>query len=399
VFFIIVVFVMTLLYGYVGARVVAPFDISGVGLFVYWAIIVLLAIAPIAGMILRSKGLENLLIDTFLWLGFIGMGLFSLAFIAFIIRDLGWVTGTLSFKILKTITNSSPSSIELDPGRRQFLLMSMNLGIVGVTSVLGGIGLFQARRKATIIAHNIEIPNLPAEFQGLKIVQISDLHVGPTIKADYARTVVEQVNALQPDLIFFTGDMVDGSVDRLSEDVEPLRDLKSKYGTYFVTGNHEYYSGAEQWVDKVAELGMIHLENEHRILTRGEASLAIAGVTDLMAHHTIKSHKSDPQKAMNGVPDDIPSIMLAHQPGTADMTQGLSIDLMVCGHTHGGQFMPFHLAVAKAHKYHAGLYRQGKMQVYVNRGTGYWGPPLRLGIPSEITLIHLSSAKDQDTAT
>ncbi len=388
-FFIVVVFVLTLLYGYVGARVVAPFDLSGLGLIIYWAIIVLLAITPIAGMIFRSRGMENLLIDIFLWLGFIGMGLFSLAFIAFIIRDLGWVTGTLSFKILRSITNSNPSSIQMDPGRRQFLLMSMNLGIVGVTSVLGGIGLFQARRKATIFSQNINIQNLPPEFQGLKIAQISDLHVGPTIKADYARTVVDQVNALEPDLIFFTGDMVDGSVDRLADDVEPLRGLKAKYGTYFVTGNHEYYSGAQQWVDKVGELGMIHLENEHRILKLNGASMAIVGVTDLMAHHTIKSHKSNPQKAMSGVPDGIPSIMLAHQPGTADFIGDLSIDLMVCGHTHGGQFMPFNLAVAKAHRYYAGLYQQGKTQIYVNRGTGYWGPPLRLGIPSEITLFKL----------
>ena len=390
-FFVVVVFVLTLLYGYVGARVIAPFEVSGMDLFIYWAIIVLMALAPIAGMIFRSRGLENLLIDSFLWLGFIGMGLFSLAFIAFIVRDLGWVTGTLSFKILKTFTNSSPSSIELDPDRRQFLLMSMNLGIVGVTSLLGGIGLFQARRKATIITQNITITNLPIDFQGLTIAQISDLHIGPTIKADYARTVVEQVNALKPDLIFFTGDMVDGSVERLSEDVEPLRDLKSKYGTYFVTGNHEYYSGAEQWVTKVGELGMIHLHNEHRILKKGNASLAIAGVTDLMAYDSIKSHKTDPHKAMGGIPDGMPSIMLAHQPGTAELTNGLGIDLLVCGHTHGGQFMPFNLAVAKAHKYYAGLYRHGNMQVYVNRGTGYWGPPLRLGIPPEITYFTLQS--------
>lgn len=393
-FFVVVFFVMTLLYGYVGARVIAPFEISGLGMFLYWIIIVLLATAPILGMIFRSRGLENLLIDASLWIGFVGMGLFSLAFVAFLLRDLGWITATISFKIFKSMTNISTESIQLDPGRRQFLLMSMNLGIVGVTSLLGGIGLFQARRKATIMPQNITIANLPVEFQGLTIAQISDLHVGPTIKGDYARTVVDQVNALNPDLIFFTGDMVDGSVDHLSEDVEPLRDLKSKYGTYFVTGNHEYYSGAQQWVNKVGELGMIHLENEHRILEKGKASLAIAGVTDLMAHHTIKSHKSDPQKAMRGVPEGIPSILLAHQPGTAELTQNLPIDLMVCGHTHGGQYIPFNLAVEKVHKYSAGLYRHGKMQVYVNQGTGYWGPPLRLGIPSEITLFKLQGEVD-----
>jgi len=393
VFLIVVVFVMTILYGYVGARVIAPFDISGAGLFIYWSLIVLLAVAPIAGLIIRSRGLENPLTDILLWIGFIGMGLFSLAFVAFIIRDLGWVTGTLSFKILKSLSNSSTGNIQMDPGRRQFLLMSMNLGIVGVSSLLGGIGLFQAMRKATIVTQNIAISNLPPEFHGLTIAQISDLHIGPTIKAEYAQTVVDQVNALKPDLIFFTGDMVDGSVKSLSEDVEPLRQLKSKYGTYFVTGNHEYYSGAEQWVEKVAELGMTNLHNEHRILEIDGARLAIAGVTDLMAHHTIKAHQTDPYQAMRGIPDELPTIMLAHQPGTAELTGELPIDLMVCGHTHGGQYIPFNFAVARAHKYSAGLYQHGNMQVYVNSGTGYWGPPLRLGVPSEITLFKLQSSE------
>lgn len=388
-FFIVVLFVMTLLYGYVGARAIAPFDLSGVGTIIYWGFIVLLAIAPILGMIFRSRGLENIFIDAFLWIGFIGMGVFSLAFVAFVLRDLGWITGNLSLKILQSMTNSTSDRLEFDPARRQFILMSMNLGIVGITSLLGGIGLFQARRKATIFNQNIHIKNLPQEFHGLTIAQISDLHVGPTIKGDYARTVVEQVNALNPDLIFFTGDMVDGSVDHLSEDVEPLRDLKSKYGTYFVTGNHEYYSGVEDWVKKVTELGMVHLENEHFILKKGGGSLAIAGVTDLMAHHTLKSHRSDPKRALRGVPEGMPRILLAHQPGTADMIKGLQVDLMVCGHTHGGQFIPFNLAVSRAHQYTAGLYDQEGTQIYVNQGTGYWGPPLRLGIPSEVTLFKL----------
>lgn len=392
-FFIVVVFVMTLLYGYVGARMIAPFDLSGMGLIIYWSIIVLLALAPIGAMALRFKGEENFFLDALMWIGFVGIGLFSLAFVAFILRDLGWVTGNISFKILKTMTNSTGNSMEMDPGRRQFLLMSMNLGIVGVTSLLGGIGLFQARRKPTVIRQSIMIKDLPEAFRGMTIAQISDLHVGPTIKAEYAQTVVDQVNELDPDLIFFTGDMVDGSVENLSNDVEPLRQLRSRYGTYFVTGNHEYYSGVEAWIKKVEELGMIHLKNEHRILQKGAASLAIAGVTDLMAHHSHKDHLSDPHKAMRGVPENIPSILLAHQPGTADHTHGLPIDLMVCGHTHGGQYIPFNLAVARAHKYYAGHYRQDDMQIYVNRGTGYWGPPLRLGIPSEITFFTLDSGE------
>ncbi len=392
-FFIIMFVVMTLLYGYVGVRVIAPFDISGIGLVVYWTLLALLALSPVLGIIFRYKGVENPLVDIFLWIGYTCLGLITLTFVAFIVRDLGWVTGLLSFKVLNALTNQTSDTIQMDPGRRQFLIMSMNLGIVGFTSLLGGIGLFQARRKPSLYRHNINIANLPQVFQGLKIAQISDLHVGPTIKADYARKVVEQVNALKPDLIFFTGDMVDGSVESLTNDVEPLRELTSTYGTYFVTGNHEYYSGVESWIEKVKELGMTYLHNEHRILKIDEASVAIAGVTDLMAHHTHKSHKIDPHKAMAGIPEGIPVLMLAHQPGTAELTEGLSIDLMFCGHTHGGQYVPFSLAASRVHKYLAGLYQQGDMQVYVNRGTGYWGPPIRLGVPSEITLFELQSSE------
>lgn len=396
-FFVVVLIITSLLFGYVGVRVIAPFELSVTGLVLYWSIISVLAFSPVVGLVSRVRGHENTLIDTFLWIGFVGMGMFSLAFVAFILRDLGWITGKLAFQLLKVFTENDSNVIQVDPGRRQFLLMSMNLGIVAVTSVLGGIGLFHARKTADVFTQKIKIANLPTEFQGLTIAQVSDLHVGPTIKADYTQAVVDQVNALNPDLIFFTGDMVDGSVVHLAKDVEPLRQLRSKYGTYFVTGNHEYYSGVDQWVQKVEELGMIHLGNEHRLLSIGSASIAIAGVTDLMAHHINKKHKSDPHLAVKGVPKDTPIILLAHQPGTADATNGLNIDLMVCGHTHGGQYIPFNLAVAQAHKYSAGLYRHGDMQVYVNRGTGYWGPPLRLGVPSEITCFELQAEEGERT--
>ncbi len=388
-FIVIVLLVMTILYGYVGARMIAPFSMTGMDLYVFWTVVVLLAIAPVGGMILRSRGFESSLIDGLLWIGFFGQGLFALTFIAFLIRDMGWATGFFSWKLFSAFTSGRSESVPMDPGRRQFLLTSMNLGIAGVTSALGLVGFFQARRKPSVVQQSVSIRNLQEGMRGLKIAQISDLHVGPTIKADFVQTVVDQVNQLKPDLIFFTGDMVDGSVDHLSEDVEPLRNLESKYGIFFVTGNHEYYSGVERWIDKVGELGMIHLHNEHRILDIGGESLAIAGVTDLMAERVLKSHRSDPRKAVAGVPADMPTILLAHQPGTAGQVGDLNIDLMVCGHTHGGQFIPFNLAVAKAHPYVAGHYQNGDMQVYVNRGTGYWGPPLRLGIPSEITSITL----------
>ncbi len=390
-FFVVVLLVTSILYGYVGARVIAPFDISGSGLLIFWAIVIFLAITPISGMVLRIRGSENAFNDILLSVGFTGMGIFALAFVTFLVRDLSWITGSISMKIFSYFSNQESQSFQMDPERRQFLLMSMNIAIVGFTGLLGGFGLFQATRRPNIIKQPITINTLPESLNGLRIVQISDLHIGPTIKADYARTVVNLVNELNADLIFFTGDMVDGSVDHLTNDVEPLREMKAKHGKYFVTGNHEYYSGADRWVEKVRELGMTPLMNEHVILNIDGASLAIAGVTDLMAHRVIKSHQSDPQKAVAGIPGKIPTLLLAHQPGSADQTNGLKIDLMLSGHTHGGQFIPFNLALARIEKYSAGLYQHGEMQVYVNRGTGYWGPPLRLGIPSEITLVELHS--------
>jgi len=391
VFVVVVLLVTSILYGYVGARVIAPFDISGPGLLIFWGIVIFLAITPISGMVLRIRGSENTFNDILLWVGFTGMGIFSLAFVTFLVRDLSWITGSLSIKLISYFSDQESQSFQMDPERRQFLLMSMNIAIVGFTGLLGGFGLFQATRRPNIIKQPITINTLPESLNGLRIVQVSDLHIGPTIKADYARTVVNLVNELNADLIFFTGDMVDGSVDHLTNDVEPLREMKAKHGKYFVTGNHEYYSGADRWVEKVRELGMTPLMNEHVILNIDGESLAIAGVTDLMAHRVIKSHQSDPQKAVAGIPGNIPTLLLAHQPGSADQTNGLKIDLMLSGHTHGGQFIPFNLALARIEKYPAGLYQHGEMQVYVNRGTGYWGPPLRLGIPSEITLVELHS--------
>lgn len=389
-FLLVALIVLGFLHGYVGFRLIEPFALTGMGLLLYWAIIVILALTPIAAMFLRVRGIENVAIDTMMYIGYTSLGLFTLAMVIFFIRDLFWLLGLVFGKLMILFNGDSRNSAGMDPDRRRFLLMSINYAIVGVTGLMGTVGFIQAKKRASTFRVPIKIHNLPEKLKGLTIAQISDLHVGPTIKRDYVDTVVEQVNALKPDLIFFTGDMVDGSVEYLADDVEPLRDLRSRYGTFFVTGNHEYYSGVDYWLHKVAELGMTDLHNEHRILEINGEHLAIAGVTDLMAHQIDPAHRSDPHKATQGIPADMPTILLAHQPGTASALDGLNIDLMVCGHTHGGQYYPFKYAVSLAHPYVAGLYQQGNTSVYVNRGTGYWGPPLRLGVPSEITFFELT---------
>lgn len=390
-FLVVVVIVMATLHGYVGFRFISPFNLTGFEVIVFWTIIAILAIAPIGLLLLRFRGIENNFTDLLLWVGYTSLGLFSLAFVIFLVRDLGWIISTGANKLFVFVQQNETGSTPVDLERRQFLLVSINWAIFGMTGILGTVGIVQALRQAEIIRHTISLKKLPLALNGLKIVQISDLHVGPTIKADYVKRVVNQVNEIEPDLILFTGDMVDGSVEYLSKDVEPLRQLRSKYGKFFVTGNHEYYSGVEHWLPKVEDLGFVHLMNEHQILEINGEFLALAGVTDLSAHQVMKSHRSDPKQAVSSIPDGMSTILMAHQPGTIRQIDGLAIDLMVCGHTHGGQFMPFNLAVAKAEPLVAGLYQHNDTQVYVNRGTGYWGPPMRLGIPSEITLFELVS--------
>ncbi|WP_077036119.1 metallophosphoesterase, partial [Pelomonas sp. KK5] len=251
-------------------------------------------------------------------------------------------------------------------------------------------GLFSARRTARVKQVDVPIAGLPEGLQGFTIAQISDIHVGPTVKKPYLQAIVDQVNALDADAVAITGDLVDGRVRDLHEDVQPLRELRSRHGTFFVTGNHEYYSGAAEWMQALDGLGLKVLNNEHVVLDHGGEQLVMAGVADFGAHHFDESHRSDPQRALGGAPDDAAvRVLLAHQPRSADAAAAAGFDVQLSGHTHGGQVWPFNLFVPLQQPFTAGLHRLKQLWVYVSRGTGYWGPPLRIGAPSEITRLRL----------
>jgi len=192
--------------------------------------------------------------------------------------------------------------------------------------------------------------------------------------------------------VAITGDIVDGSVRELAHHAEPLARLASRHGTYVVTGNHEYYSGVHGWVRELRRLGTRVLLNEHVVLDHDGAAIALAGVTDWSGHHFDPAHASDPHAAAAGAPERAPRILLAHQPRSAPSACDAGFDLQLSGHTHGGQFWPWNLFVRLQQPFTAGLNRVGRMWLYVNRGTGYWGPPMRFGIPSEITRIRLVKA-------
>ena len=238
----------------------------------------------------------------------------------------------------------------------------------------------------------IELEDLPADLEGFTIVQISDLHVGPTLRRTWLEDVVSQVNAIEADVVAVTGDAIDGHVADLREVIAPLADLRASHGAYFVTGNHEYYWDAEAWVAAMQELGLEVLLNTHRVLKVGDARLLLAGVTDHRAADILPSHESDPVLAREGAAKTDVSVLLAHQPRSLYAAKEAGYDLQLSGHTHGGQYFPWNLVIHLVHPAVAGLYRFGHLQVYVNRGTGYWGPPLRTGPKAEITRLELRRA-------
>ena len=253
-------------------------------------------------------------------------------------------------------------------------------------------GAVRALGRARVDRIDVPIADLPPELEGYRIVQISDLHVGDTVGRRWARRLVDRVNALAPDAVAITGDLADGRAGRVRDEVEPLSGLSAKDGVFFVTGNHEYYNGLGGWLATARRLGFQVLLNEHRVVHRGSARLVIAGVTDYNGAGFSPDHTSRPDLAVAGAPQGAPRILLAHQPRTAFHAGGLGIDLQLSGHTHGGQFFPWKYLVRLQQPVLAGMAQVGGVRVYTHRGTGFWGPPLRLLAPPEIAELRLRRA-------
>jgi predicted MPP superfamily phosphohydrolase len=315
--------------------------------------------------------------------GYLVIGFWSLILVFLVLRDGVWLLG-LGLEWLGV------PALPVDPLRRGFLLHSSNAAILGLAASVTALGWWNSRRLAAVIAVDIPIDGLPEALDGFRIVQISDLHVGPTVHASQMQAVADRVNGLRPDLVAVTGDMVDGSVEKLASHVAPLGSMQSRHGTWFVTGNHEYYSGVEAWLAHIrGPLGMRVLEDEHALIEHGGATVLIAGVTDITAPHMYPAHVSSPTKATVGAPPADFRLLLAHQPESAREAEPLGFQLQLSGHTHGGQYWPFTVLIRLGKRWVRGLYRFGGLWIYVSAGTTYWGPPLRLGSPQEISLLTL----------
>jgi predicted MPP superfamily phosphohydrolase len=358
---------LALLHAYIGVRLLAPFSavtqVLGAALLA-----VCLWLLPNSFRFREDRRLWTVLLPS------LAVGFFSWLLVLTLIRD--W--GLLVVSALALSPQDHESWIRISAG-----------GVMALTPTITLIGFFMARRVARVVDVEVPLANLPAQLEGFTIAQISDIHVGPTIKRNFVEAIVDRVNRLGADMVAITGDVVDGSVRDLAHDTEPLARLESRHGTYVVTGNHEYYSGAHAWIRELRRLGTRVLLNEHVVLDHDGAKLTVAGVTDYSAHHFDPSHKSDPHAAVAGAPPNALKILLAHQPRSASVAADAGYDLQLSGHTHGGQFWPWNFFVRLQQPFTAGLNRLGRMWVYINRGAGYWGPPMRFGVPSEITLIRL----------
>ncbi|MEU2130793.1 metallophosphoesterase [Streptomyces sp. NPDC018352] len=285
-----------------------------------------------------------------------------------------------------TLVADAPAPPRTDaPTRRLFVARAVGgaAAVAGLGTV--GYGTYGVLRGPRVKRITVPLAKLPRSAHGFRIAVVSDIHLGPILGRDHTRRIVDTINRTQPDLVAVVGDLVDGTVADLGPAAEPLARLRARHGNYFVTGNHEYYSGAAQWVDQVRELGLHPLENARVEI----AGFDLAGVNDVAGES--EGQGPDFGRALGDRDRTRAAVLLAHQPVVIHDAVAHGVDLQLSGHTHGGQLWPGNFIADLANPTGAGLDRYGDTQLYVSRGAGAWGPPVRVGAPSDITVVELAS--------
>ena len=399
VFFTIASAVWILAHVYVGWRLIGPLAPSKrqkLALWSGWGL--LAAIIPITTLI-RYLGVDGEAAVPFNLVSYLYMGVFLLLFVGSLLRDLGWTSLLGIDRLLVRLGGPREEGdpkhgviLPADPSRRAFVQNVVNVGIIGSVGTMTALGYREAMKEVAVNKVKVPVKGLPADLEGFTIAQISDVHIGPTLRGDFLEGVVETLHSLDADMIAVTGDLIDGYVPDLAPEVASLGTLKARHGVFFVHGNHEYYWDAPAWDKHLTSLGLTVLNNANRTLRIGSSSLMVAGVTDYRAGSKVEGHTSDPHKAFEGGAKADFRLLLAHQPKSAYEAAKAGFDLQLSGHTHGGQFYPWNFFAGLVHHFPAGLTTLDDLKVFVSRGTGYWGPPLRLGAPSEITLLTLRRA-------
>jgi uncharacterized protein len=374
---------VVLLHRYLWARLVrdpawaAPWG-RGLGI----AIVVLALLVPVGFVAMRA--LPRAVHAPLAWVVYGWMGLLLYLFLLTVLGDAGRGVAALAGLLPK------------DPERRQVLARIMAGVVAGGAALLGVVGGVNVARGFHVKRVRVPMARLPRSASGYRIVQLTDVHIGPTIGRAFLESVVREANALDGDMVVITGDLVDGSVEQLRTLVEPLRDLRSRDGVFFVTGNHEYYSGADEWIAHLETLGVRVLRNE-RVTIR--ESFELAGVDDHSARGTLPGHGQDVAGALRGRDPSRAVVLLAHQPKAVTDAAQHGVDLQLSGHVHGGQLVPFNWLARLDQPFIRGLHRAGDTWIYVSEGTGYWGPPMRVGTTAEVTQIELVASDDAGLAS
>lgn len=382
--FIVVFFtILTYLNYLIGQYYINALALTKIGSIIFWTIhIVANAIMIATPFVYRLFPVKKpaLPYRSLQWSGYIILGIYSVLIVFMFLN----ISGFALFDYF-THTNNS---------YKIFIKFSLALLSLAIAFIVAFVGLYQTRKNPEIKKISIPIANLPSEFDGLKILQMSDIHVGQTIKGKFIESLVNIGNDLNPDIVVFTGDIIDGTHSQLEDELHAFKNFKAPLGKFMVLGNHEYYWGVHDWIDYWKGLDFNLLLNEHHVIEKNGAQIVIAGVHDYSAHRVTRGKiKSSPKESLIGAPSGAIKILLAHQPRSIYEAYKSGFDLQLSGHTHSGQYFPYNILIYLFQPFVKGLNRYKTTWIYVNRGTGYWGPPTRFGAPPEITLIELKKLK------
>jgi predicted MPP superfamily phosphohydrolase len=397
----VILLAMVLLHSYLWWRLVRSTTVPGRPRRRLTVLTVLLGLLPVAAILLR----RTLPLDAagpLDWVAYSWLGVAFYAFLALLVLEPVRVLARLVRRRRRALVPAGPTPEE-DPAeapepdvptssRRLFL--ARGLAVTAGTVALGtaGTGVYLANSAPVVQRVPITLRGLDPALDGFRIVTFSDGHLSATYGGRRFERLVEIVNEQRPDVVAIVGDLVDGEVDELRDDVAPLADLVSEQGVYFVTGNHEYFVDTRAWLRHLPTLGVDVLHNERVTLTRGTATFDLAGIDDRTAASSgVPGHGANLHAALDGRDERSPVVLLAHQPVQVERAAAAGVDLQLSGHTHGGQLWPFDYVIRLDQPALEGLSRVGDTQLYVTRGAGYWGPPMRIGARPEVTVVELRS--------
>ena len=385
-FLVILSVVLGLVHLYLWKRLVKDTTASGRIRWLLTAVLIGLAVLLVATLALpRVIGLNHA--GWYAWPGYLWFAVAVYLFLILLVLE------PVRFA-LRRRTKSTPNEAADDAAsavnRRVFLARTSALAAGAASVGLVGVGAATALGPPDMLAVPVRLRRLDPAFNGYRIAVVSDIHLGPLAGRSHTERIVRMINESEPDLVAIVGDLVDGTVGELGAAAEPLRDLTSRDGSFFVTGNHEYFvDDTAEWLRELERLGVHPLHNENTAISRGSAAFDLAGVNDIAGKSI--SDGPDFDRALAGVDAARPTILLAHQPVLVGQAASRGVDLQLSGHTHGGQMWPFHYIVRAVQPSLAGLSTVDGTQLYVSRGAGFWGPPVRIGAPPDITVVTLSA--------